>query len=398
MALTFPSSTRRLPASRPVRSDLLVARAADLMTLIAVGMAPNLGLRVGSFPLTEFFVAFALLGRALQFIGGGIDRMELKKHGFLFAITGICCIGGLVTDTFYGDPVNFDLARAVFTAVGGVLLVATYGTTDARRKQLVTAFAIGGLVLSLSAWTSSVNGRALGFSTHPNLLAHSCLMGLFAALYVADRAPTRFWFWAWRGAAGLALAAIFISGSRGTLLGAGVGLVTYCLLGKQYKLIVMVGLIAYLLGALMVVGIVAVPNDSAIGRLGSGGAAADEQRSEGLKDNLNTIEHFPVFGLGFEPQPDPRSNYLYSHVVYLQAWIACGVVGGVAIILLGLVMIFLPFGQRRPALALACGAMGVAIAWFVTNIFLARDQWIFLTLVFRLCPSPLRGRALLRRR
>ena len=71
-------------------------------------------------------------------------------------------------------------------------------------------------------------------------------------------------------------------------------------------------------------------------------------------------------------------------MLYLQYWQAGGALAGLAIILLGVAMVLLPFGRPRWVLALPCGAAGVAIAWIFTNVGSTRDQWIFLVLAFRL--------------
>jgi len=164
----------------------------------------------------------------------------------------------------------------------------------------------------------------------------------------------------------------------------------YVVLGRRKKAMIALAMLGYVLVLATLTGVLDLPEESAVGRIagGSSAAAADQQRQEGLEANLRAITDAPVFGQGFTLPDRAVDVYFYVHDAYLQAWIASGFLGGLVTMLLGATMLALPFGQPPRSLALACGVAAIALAWIGTNIFLTRDQWIFMALAFRMTASP----------
>jgi O-antigen ligase len=185
----------------------------------------------------------------------------------------------------------------------------------------------------------------------------------------------------WSVGVALNFMAMFQSGSRGALLGVGVAGFIYLLVTKRTKLIVMTVALFWAGLIIIVGGFYDPPDGSAIGRLlgqQENVAGSNQEREAQLDATLDIINDKPIFGDGF-------TNAILVHIVYLQFWSAGGVIAGLPVMLLGATMMFLPFGRPPRARAWPCGGAGIAVAWLFTNIFFARDQWIFIILLLRMC-------------
>jgi hypothetical protein len=301
----------------------------------------------------------------------------------LFAFLGV--ISAFVNGT---NPLAWGFVRTVIATLGSVILIATFGDQGARaRKELLTAFGLGTIVLALSSFTGlQLQGRNLGWSVHPNALGHSCMMGTATAAWLWDntRKPMHRMFWA--GAVLLNLVGIMNSGSRGALLGVWVGAMMYFALrgNRRLNLAALGG--TFLMIMILAAGIVHLPESNPLNRLLNAGSAtstasySDQARSQLLKEDMARIDAKPFFGDGFD-------DIVNVHVAYLQGWVAAGALAGLVTMLVGLAMFILPLLSRRRDLALACGATAVSVAWIFTNIFTARDQWLYLAIVFSTAQS-----------
>ena len=370
----------------------LIGRVADWLTLLGLFMAPLYGKGIGGITgiaYADIILGFAALARAAHLITVGFRLKTIKRHSFLLGTMGLFAVLGLISSFVNGtNPIEWGFVRTVIATLGGVILVATFGDQEAgARRQLLTAFGLGCIVLSLSSFTGlQLQGRSLGWSVHPNALGHSCMMGCATAAWLWDnsRKPLQRLFWT--GAVGLNLIGIMNSGSRGALLGIFVGgFLYFALRGNRRLTLTAIGA-AFLMILVLLVGVVHLPASNPLSRLLSQGEKtstaqySDQARSQLLKEDLARIDAAPFFGDGF-------SDIVNVHVAYLQGWVAAGAAAGLVTMIVGLAMLILPLLSRRRDLALACGAAAISVAWVFTNIFTARDQWLYLAIAFSTAQS-----------
>src|SRR5207248_7163386 len=172
-------------------------------------------------------------------------------------------------------------------------------------------------------------------------------------------------------------------GSRGALFGLGAGGLVYLWLRGSIRL--RAAAVAGVWAILLVIptGIVVLPESNPLSRLltsnksNTTASFSDQQRTSLLSAAWSKITSKPIFGTGFKGV-DLGGGFQgidQVHVVYLQGWMGAGAVGGILIMLLGGIMVVLPFGQQRRDLALGCGGVAIATAWGATNLLTARDQW-----------------------
>jgi O-antigen ligase len=181
----------------------------------------------------------------------------------------------------------------------------------------------------------TADGRAMGFTTEPNLLGHQAvLMGGLAGLLLKPH-------WA----KGLVLLGaglmVFLSGSRGSLLAlVPLGIAWWWGLGSQGRIKILA--IAIFMGASILLSKVN------LGHLANSfdlQANSSKIRLEVWKVALERIKHNPIIGLGqtgFVPYylqhrpPNALSPWIgHTHNVFLQLWVEAGLLG-----LLGFVVLW----------------------------------------------------------
>jgi hypothetical protein len=383
----------RAPAAVPTRaagpSASFVRRTGDLLTLLGAFLAPCYGKGVGGInglPFADIVLGLAVLARVGQALTEGLPRIGLRRQSLLLGLLGTFAVAGLVCGVVNGDPLPWAYLRVVIATTGTVLLVSVHG--DGRDlRPIVTAFALGTGILALSSFTGPhLHGRAIGWSSHPNQLGHSCMMGVAAAAWLLEASTVRSRRWLWTAVIALDLVAIDRSGSRGALLGIAAGGLVYLWLRGDRRLRLAAIAAAWAGTLVLVTGLVVLPPSNPISRLVSSdqantsSALSDDARTDLLRSNWATISADPVFGAGFRGVDQ-------VHVVYLQGWIGAGAVGGFLIMLVGGAMLVLPFAVRPRDLALACGGVAIAVAWGFTNLLTLRDQWIFIAVLFAAVPA-----------
>jgi hypothetical protein len=385
-----PAAVERLEQVPPPRS--LIGRVADYLTLAGIFAAPLYGKGIGGLTgiaYADIILGFAALARGVHLLTAGLRLHTLQRHSFLLGTMGLFAFLGIVS-AFVNrtNPLEWGFVRTVIATLGSVIIVATFGDQGPRaRKELLTAFGLGTVVLALSSFTGlQIQGRSLGWSVHPNALGHSCMMGTATAAWLWDntRKPLQRVFWS--GAVFLNLVGIMNSGSRGALLGVWVGAMMYFALrgNRRLNLAAIGG--TFLMIMILAVGIVHLPESNPLNRLLNAGSKtstaqySDQARTQLLNEDIARIDAHPFFGDGF-------NDIVNVHVAYLQGWVAAGALAGLVTMLVGLAMFLLPLLSRRRDLALACGATAVSVAWLFTNIFTARDQWLYLAIVFSTAQS-----------
>ncbi|MCB9435882.1 MAG: O-antigen ligase family protein [Anaerolineales bacterium] len=186
-------------------------------------------------------------------------------------------------------------------------------------------YPVGGVIRYREDGVSVLNERAIGTWIDPNAYGGFLMMvGAFAAPQLLAKRPVLQYRWTaypFLGAIGLAL---FLSDSRGSMLGlaAGIGLVALLRYRRLIGLMAVVGVLVLLLPQ----------TQGFIGRLIAGLSGADletQMRFGEYQDALRLIARYPVLGVGFSAPPD-IDLYLGVASTYLTIATNAGVVGLVA--------------------------------------------------------------------
>ncbi|HEY4376857.1 MAG TPA: O-antigen ligase family protein, partial [Acidimicrobiales bacterium] len=373
-----------VPAKAAALGPSLIRRTGDILTLLGTLLAPSYGKGIGGingFPYADIVLGFAALARVAQALTEGLPRRGLRRQSVLLGLLGAFLVAGLVCGVVNNDPLPWAYLRVVIATIGTVLLVSVYGDGKDLRP-VVTAFALGTAILALSSFGGlKLQGRAIGWSSHPNQLGHSCMMGIAAAAWLFEAATVRSRRWLWLGVIALDLVAVNRSGSRGALLGLALGGLAYLWLRGDRRLRIAAVAAVWAGTLLLVTGLVVLPPSNPLSRLltsngtDTSASLSDSARTDLLKSNWAEISAHPAFGDGFHGVDQ-------IHMVYLQGWIGAGAVGGFFLMLVGGAMLVLPFAVRPRDLALACGGVAITIAWGFTNLLTLRDQWIYIAVLF----------------
>ena len=381
--------TQRVVAAAQRRSS--IGLIADWLTLLGIGLAPNGGLGFGGtlgIAYADVVFGMAAAARGLHLLVSGVPVARLRRVSFLLGIIGLLLGAGLFSGFVNGSPITGIYFNIFFSFVGSVILVATYGGDDNEEaiRHIVMAFVIGCAFLGASSFFGPTSqDRSIGWAVHPNALGHSLIMGIGGAIWLFDGARGQWAKVAWAVAGVLALGGEFQSGSRGGILAMAVLFTLYLALRGSIRAVLVGIAVAWLMAMTLATGVVELATGNPIARLVEGNETthgSDEQRRNLISENLRDIGEDPIFGKGWDTIVD-------VHVVYFQGWVGGGAIPAMALMILGVTMLAMPFWQRPRDLGLACAAAGVAVAWLFTNILTARDQWFFLACVFALSPSPL---------
>lgn len=394
-------TVRRTPAPAPAhrgRPNLASPRVispigwlADGLTLVAAVLLPNAGLAIGGrlgIGYGDIIFGLACAVRGVHLIVGGLPIVRLRRWSFLLGVVSILLGAGFISGIVNGNPITSIYLFMVFALFGAVIMVGTFGGDDHEQnmRRLASAFAAGCCLLSVSSFLGpSAQGRNIGWAIHPNALGHSLIMGLAVTVWLLDRSTTFRSRLIWTGGVFLCVAGVMSSGSRGSTIAIGVFGLSYLVLRGNFRVVLATLAVAWVAVLVLLVGAVDLGIGNPIQRLFGNDLTSqysDAERAQLLEENLEDIGQDPLFGKGW----DTITNI---HVVYFQAWVGGGALPALTVMLLGVTMVLMPLWQPRRELALACGAAGLAVAWLVTNIFTARDQWIFLALVFGQSHSPL---------
>ena len=363
------------------------------MTLLGAALAPlygkGFGGATGHFKYADIALGLAVLVRVVQAITEGLPRYGMRRQSVLLGLLGAFAAVGFISGMVNGQPLAWDYLRTVIATLGTVFLVSVYGDG----KDLVPvlkAFTLGTAVLAVSSFSGAkLEGRAIGWSSHPNALGNSCMIGIFAAGWLLDNAKTRKERWLWLAVVALNLFGVDRSGSRGALLGVLAGAVIYLWLRRRRILRLAAVYAVWAAGLVLAAGLVVLPPSNPLSRYvtqsGTNTASniSDQARIAALKDDWNQASSSPVFGVGF------KDNTNINGVV-LQAWLGAGAAGALIFILIEVLMLIGAIGHRPRDQAIVCGGVAMAVAWTLTNLLTMRDMWIYTTVMFATAP-PLSG-------
>jgi len=394
--------TRAVPTVYLSRASFL-RRAGDFLTLAGAVVAPSYGKGIGGInglPYADIILGLAALTRIVQALTEGLPRAGLRLRSVLLSVLAVFACAGLLSSIVNHESLSWSFIRIVIATAGTVLLVSAYGDgTDPR--PVLKAFALGTAVLAVSSFTGyKLHGRSFGWSRHPNQLGHSCMIGIFAAGWLYDNTRDPRIRRLWVGLILLDLVAINRSGSRGALIGLAAGGFVYLWLRGNIRLRVVAIAGVWALTLVLATQLVVLPESNPLGRFltskksNTSASASDQQRESLLSASWDKISADPIFGTGFK-NVDLGNGFTgidQVHVVYLQGWIGAGAVGGFVLMLIGGMLVVVPFTQRKHNLALACGGVAIAAAWGFTNLLTVRDQWIYIAAIFATVPAlPLRA-------
>ncbi|MCI0709710.1 MAG: O-antigen ligase family protein [Chloroflexi bacterium] len=170
--------------------------------------------------------------------------------------------------------------------------------------------------------------RAIGTWVDPNAFGGFLMMvGALTAPQVLARRPVTGRYWLAAGLFGVIMLALFLTDSRGSMLGfvAGTGVVAVI----RYRKLIWVGLF------FMVIAFFLPPTQEYIGRLIAGVQGEDlatQMRFGEYRDALRLIQRYPLLGVGFSGTPD-IDLYLAVASTYLTIMGNAGLVGLISYLL-----------------------------------------------------------------
>jgi putative inorganic carbon (hco3(-)) transporter len=193
-------------------------------------------------------------------------------------------------------------------------------------------------------WTGAaiIEGRItyLGFANDPNDLAMTLLMSLPMCLHLAERSGFMF-RWSYRVVAGFILYGVYLTNSRGAILGMGAIILAYAI--RRYGLWRSL-LVAPFMGAPLILlapsrmAEMSAEEDSAAGRV------------EAWYEGFEMLRAHPLFGVGKGQFTD--HHYLTAHNSYMLAMAELGLVGyffWLSIIVLTMLMLWVMIRPGTPA-------------------------------------------------
>jgi len=303
--------------------------ASTVMLVLAFGFAPTTSFAIGPPP---FVFATAFLAIAFLLVLPRLIHEPLRLPlpftlgAVLFIVMGLAslplAIDSMISFTY--------LAIAVLGLVLIPVMVVWMKPTDRQIYAMLVAFGIG-VAVSTLVGIPRHEFRNRGLTYHPVALAYTATLALsFVPFLLSSKVRSR-WLVA-LPLAGVALVAVWTSGSRTGLLVLAVLVLLVPLMARSIMLgaVVMSGAVV-MVPRLIAYGRAADPSSALARLLGRGSAAgSDDARLFGLHEALNQIRRNPVLGNGYSTE----HTYIV-HNIYLQAFAAEGIIG-----LIGLLMMF----------------------------------------------------------
>jgi len=270
-------------------------------------------------------------------------KFEASQHRLLLVLIFVMSLSVALSGWLGG-------ALAVLTEFGPTLLLfymlATAIDSLPKLRAVFLLLTIAAAVMAMHGiqqfdselgigWTGAqmIDGRItyLGFLNDPNDLAMSLLMTLPMCLHFADRSRSFVIRWATRAVGLLIMYGVFLTNSRGAMLGLGAMILVYGI-GRYglWRAVVMVPLLAAPLLALAPsrIGEISADEDSAAGRV------------EAWYEGFQMLRAHPLFGVGKGQFTD--HHYLTAHNSYMLAVAELGLVGyfvWLSIIILSVMML-----------------------------------------------------------
>lgn len=183
-------------------------------------------------------------------------------------------------------------------------------------------YPVGGVIRYREDGVSVLNERAIGTWIDPNAYGGFLMMvGAFAAPQLFAKRPVMGYRWAVYPFIGVIGLALFLSDSRGSMLGLGAGIGVVALL--RYRRLL------WLMGVVGISALFLPQTQGFIARLVAGLSGADletQMRFGEYQDALRLIARYPILGVGFSAPPD-IDLYLGVASTYLTIAANAGMVG-----------------------------------------------------------------------
>ncbi|MCB0973879.1 MAG: O-antigen ligase family protein [Actinobacteria bacterium] len=304
-----------------------------------------------------------------------------------------------VASSFTAADVTLALFGAFRVFVATVLLPWAIGTIRLTTPlaRLMTWAWMAGLVISCVlgfVHFKTPFGRVLGLTTHENHFGLTAVfgVGVALALYLSEKGFLRYVAF---GCLAITAYGVIESGSRASLLGMVLAAGIFVLRTRR-SIFLLWGWLAIVVSfAVLVTGIVQLPEYNALARLFGGGNAsveiADDVRAEAHEWAVEKIDRNPLFGGGFDEAE-------IVHNVYLQIWASAGLLA-LASFLLVMVAAARPAiapkvlhpdasqpWDRRALLSLgySVGCIGYFLIATTSNIFWTRYVWFQMAMAIAL--------------
>jgi O-antigen ligase len=288
---------------------------------------------------------------------------------------------GFGTSLFNEVPIgSLSLMVRVFAATLIFPLLFVWWAPRGRTLFCLAAGYVVGVLLSLAY--GILNGpdpitvRYIGLSEQPTAFGYSGLLGLalLPFIYAKLKASNR---WMVLVAGAMCMYTIWISGSRASLVVAGLLAVIYPVRERSIK----VTAALTLGGIFLIANAERILNDkggNALSRLlGNAGAqGSNVEREKGLREGWDVFVHHPIFGAGFD------FDIFLAHNIYVQVLAGMGVIGLIAFLFVLWSMVSPIFDGPRPYRLLAYPALAYVIAGPITPNLGSRYVGILLALAF----------------
>jgi hypothetical protein len=265
------------------------------------------------------------------------------------------------------------------------LLFCLYGPDRKLMIWLASAFVAGQVVSTLYAIATGVgpSGRYEGTTFQPNYFAVGGLMAVALCTFLYQAAKPGLLRWVILGAGGLSVAAIYMSGSRGVLLGLIAVALVYPLVERSVLSAYL--LIALTLGIVPLLGLIAaaVDEDSALGRLlgkDPTASGSNDIRRDSLTDGWHRFLDSPILGSGFE------GNLTY-HNIFLQVPVAIGVLGFAAWLVM-ITAFVMPLFGNSPFRRIGYVALAYLSIGLTEPLLFDRSGWVPMSLALVAALTP----------
>jgi hypothetical protein len=288
---------------------------------------------------------------------------------------------GFGTSLFNEIPIgSLSLMVRVFAATLIFPLLFVWWAPRGRTLFCLAGGYVAGVILSLAYGLLNgpdpITARYIGLSEQPTAFGYSGLLGLSLLPFVYSKMKSgNRWMVLFAGV--LCMYAIWISGSRASLLVAAVLAVIYPAMERSIK----VTAVLTLGGIFLIANIDRILNEeggNALSRLlgRAGAAGSNQEREKGLKEGWEVFVHHPIFGAGFD------FDIFLAHNIYVQVLAGMGVIGLIGFLFVLWSMVSPIFDGPRPYRLLAYPALAYVIAGPITPNLGSRYVGILLALAF----------------
>lgn len=357
-------------------------RAGTAAVVLGMFLAPMSSLQpitpppVITFADVAFVVGFALL--APQLAGRRLDVPLPYLVGALLLLTVSLLSVAVTAEPGVSIPAVIRLAYASMLLPGAFLL---WRPPPRQIALLAVAYLLGvcaSLVFGLVAGPTT-EGRYQGLAPHPNSFGHSAAFAALLIPYLVSTMPRRRWSWYAGGV--LCCYAIWISGSRASLVAFVVVVALAPLLERSVRA---TAALLYAGALLLVVGgrLATAGGTNAFSRLLGAGSATDSngQRLLRLDVTLHDFFQHPLLGAGF-------TQIRAAEDIYVQVLSSVGVFGLLGFVLMLYSLVRPAFAHGRAVHRLAYPALLFAVVGPLTDVLWDTLPWAVLSLAMLAIPE-----------